>query len=139
VNPTNNKTIAVSPGLTQKAHVEKLVQSDTETVAGSGQQVNGSAMQTISHVDEAQPSSSATNATKLPEGAEYREGILLYRGCPVDQMMAYPLRIACRVLGISYTVLWEEIKLGKIRMTDRKLISRKEIERYLSEQSKEEN
>jgi hypothetical protein len=52
--------------------------------------------------------------------------------------MAYPLRIACRVLGISYTVLWEEIKLRKIRMTDRKLISRKEIERYLEQQSREE-
>ena len=53
-------------------------------------------------------------------------------------MMAYPLRIACKVLGISYTVLWEEIKLRKIRMTDRKLISRKEIERYLSEQLTDE-
>ena len=139
MNPTHNKTIAVSPGRTQNAYVEKLIQSDNETVAGSGQPVNGGATQTISHFNEAQPSSSATNTTKLPEGAEYREGILLYRGCPVDQMMAYPLRIACRVLGISYTVLWEEIKLRKIRMTDRKLISRKEIERYLSEQSKDEN
>jgi hypothetical protein len=75
-----------------------------------------------------------TKVTGLPCGAEYREGLLLYRGCPVDQMLAYPLRIACKVLGVSYTVLWEEIKMRKIRMTDRKLISRKEIERYLKEQ-----
>ena len=84
----------------------------------------------------------AVNETKiaeLPCGAEYREGLLLYRGCPVDQMLAYPLRIACKVLGVSYTVLWEEIKMRKIRMTDRKLISRKEIERYLKEQSDKSN
>jgi hypothetical protein len=42
-----------------------------------------------------------TKAPGLPAGAEYRQGMLLYRGCPVDQMMAYPLRIACRVLGVS--------------------------------------
>jgi hypothetical protein len=43
-----------------------------------------------------------------------------------------------RVLGISYTVLWEKIKLRKIRMTDRKLISRKGIEHYLGVQTKDE-
>ena len=98
-----------------------------------GQQISGDGL------EQAEKAVNETKAPGLPAGAEYRQGILLYRGCPVDQMMAYPLRIACRVLGISYTVLWEEIKLRKIRMTDRKLISRKEIERYLSEQSKDEN
>lgn len=95
-------------------------------------------MESISHLDEPVAEALPEGAAKLPEGAEYRKGMLLYRGCPVDQMMAYPLRIACKVLGISYTVLWEEIKLRKIRMTDRKLISRKEIERYLSEQLSDE-
>ena len=139
MNPPLNESVAVLPGLTQNSQVPKVIKTVKEKVAGSDSPVNGGAMQSISHVDEPQPSSLATNATKLPQGAEYREGMLLYRGCPVDQMMAYPLRIACRVLGISYTVLWEEIKLRKIRMTERKLISRKEIERYLSEQSNDEN
>ena len=63
---------------------------------------------------------------------EVLNGVLHYRGIPVDQMRAYPICVAMAITGLRRTKLWEEIQLGRIKMTTSKLIPRAELERYFN-------
>jgi hypothetical protein len=59
--------------------------------------------------------------------------IFMWKGVPVREMSAYPLTVACKLLGISRTTLWRQIALGHLRKTPRNLIPRFELERYLKD------
>jgi hypothetical protein len=59
--------------------------------------------------------------------------ILMWKGVPVREMLAVPLAIACKLLGMGRTSLWKEISLGRIRKTPMNTIPRTELERYLAE------
>lgn len=61
-----------------------------------------------------------------------REGdILIFRGVPVREMLAYPIQIAAVLLGISYWTLRRQVQLGWLRQSPRAMISRAELLRYL--------
>lgn len=64
---------------------------------------------------------------------EMKGDVLHYNGIPVREMLAYPLPVAMRLLGVSRTTLWREINLGRLKQTRLKLIPRVEIDRYLAE------
>jgi hypothetical protein len=59
-------------------------------------------------------------------------GVLLYKGTPVRDMVALPLRVAAKIIGISETTLYKEIGLKRLRTTSLKLIPRTELDRYLT-------
>ncbi len=68
------------------------------------------------------------------KGLTRENGALVYQGILVREMLAYPLGLAALLVGLSYTTFWKEVKLGRIRVTPRKLVSRAELERYLESQ-----
>lgn len=71
----------------------------------------------------------------LPKDIKVYEGRLYLRGVPVSEMLAFPMPVARLLLGISESTLWREVQMNKIKTTPLRLISRKEIERYLDAQS----
>ncbi len=68
------------------------------------------------------------------KGLTRENGVLIYHGIPVKDMLAFPLQLAAMLLGLGYTTFWKEIKLGHIRVGPRKLVSRAELKRYSESQ-----
>lgn len=75
----------------------------------------------------------------LPEGTPKDvtvfQGRLYYQGVPVSEMLAYPMCVARLLMGVSETSLWRIVNENRIRVTPLKRISRKELDRYLEEES----
>jgi hypothetical protein len=63
-----------------------------------------------------------------------RQGVLLWKGAPVRDMVAVPTLVAAHLLGISRTQLYYEVLEGRLKQTRSKTISRQEIERYLADE-----
>jgi len=66
-----------------------------------------------------------------PAGLALEGGILCYRGVPVRDMIALPIRIAAFLIGRDRSTLWRAIAAGHLRSKNR-MILRSEIDRWLS-------
>jgi hypothetical protein len=76
-----------------------------------------------SHVPEPKP---VTRSTTSP---------LMWRGIPVGDMLAFPSGLAARLIGVSRSTFWRDVKLGKIRQQRHGLVTRDELLRYLREEN----
>ncbi len=66
-----------------------------------------------------------------PSPAPALDGAGVYKGFPIANMLAFPVGLAAKVMGMCRTKLYYEICQGKIRKTSAGVISREEIVRYL--------
>lgn len=61
-----------------------------------------------------------------------RDGdMLIFRGVPVKEMLAYPIALAAVLVGKSYWTLRREVHLGRLHQSPGAVIAREELDRYL--------
>jgi hypothetical protein len=67
---------------------------------------------------------------QLPR-AVLRRGVLYYGEVPVDQLRAFPVCLAARIIGLSYNTLKEHIDRGLLEVGPNGLISSEALDRFL--------
>jgi hypothetical protein len=80
------------------------------------------------------PSEKSPNPSKpIPRvpAAKIINGRLYYYETPVDQMDAWPIALAARLIGLGYHTLREDIKRGLLKLSHHGLVTRAELARYL--------
>jgi len=61
------------------------------------------------------------------------DGHLFYKGTPVKEMLAFPLPVACRLMGIGKSSLYALIASGRLKKTSLGTIPKEELLRFLME------
>lgn len=80
------------------------------------------------------PTAIESGMTETNEHFTTEAGLWRYKGTPISDMLAYPVQVAAKVMGIGYSTLMKEVARGRINRTPLKVIPKSEVERYLREQ-----
>lgn len=68
----------------------------------------------------------------LPVQEKIDSSPLIYNGVPVREMVAFPLKLAALIVGKEYKFVYRKVRSGDLKMSPGKLISRVELERFLT-------
>ncbi|HMJ91466.1 MAG TPA: hypothetical protein VK530_16710 [Candidatus Acidoferrum sp.] len=113
-------------------HVERVIQmlgiSEADAVAALLEAFDPG----DSRPDLHEPTKKPEERTASDIEARLNNSTLTYKGTPVREMLAYPMSIAAKLVGLGGTRFWTECAAGKIRRTPFKTVPRVELERYLA-------